>query len=96
MWANETDHRTLARELIGMFVVFPILFGGGILTAVVHNAVKHADSFTFVDWLFQVGLVGCIALGVMFALPTTAWRELQRRNREQKPAKPHGEPTVGD
>lgn len=66
--------------LIVMFVVLPLLFGGGLLTVVVAWGIEHSAELTLRDW---VGVVwtGLIGLGASTALPAVAGQEWQRRQK---------------
>lgn len=83
------EERTKA-ELIGMFIVGPILTGGGMLFWVVVNTATHWAEFSLKDWLWQVVWFGGVGLVLMFGLPAVGWAEL--RKRKQKGGGPPPDP----
>jgi membrane protein implicated in regulation of membrane protease activity len=78
-----------ALQIVVLFLVLPILAGGGILCFTLINAVDRGREFTAGDWFWQVGWIGLLGLGVMSALPAAGWQELRRRrNRPLTPQNP--------
>jgi hypothetical protein len=72
--------------IVVLFLVLPILPGGGILCFTLLNAVDRGREFTAGDWFWQVGWFGLLGLCVMVALPAAGWQELRRRrNRPPTP-----------
>jgi hypothetical protein len=76
------SERTTA-ELVGVFIVLPVLLGGLLVTVVVCNAVARAGSFTLGDWFWQVVWVGLLGLGLAVSLPAVAFQEFRRRRAQR-------------
>jgi hypothetical protein len=70
-------------EIVGVFVVLPILLGGVIMTMVIRNAVANAAEFGATEWFWQVVFVGLLGLIVALGPPAAALQEFRRR-REHK------------
>ena len=60
-------------EIVGIFLVLPILSGIAILVAMVANAVANSEGFTAMAWLGQVVWFGLLGLGLMSCLPAAGW-----------------------
>ena len=72
-----------AKELIGIFVVLPVLVGVGILAVVVRNAMVNAATYTFADWFWHVGWASVVGLAITTTLPVIATQELRRRRAQR-------------
>ena len=72
-----------AQELIGIFVVLPVLVGVGILAVVVRNAMANAATYTFADWFWHVGWASVVGLAVATTLPVVAIQEFRRRRAQR-------------
>jgi hypothetical protein len=72
------SERTTA-EIIGLFIVAPVLAGVAIVCFAVWNAAARGREFTVADWVCQVGWFGLLGLAVMLGLPAAGWQELRRR-----------------
>jgi hypothetical protein len=72
-----------AKELIGIFVVLPVLVGVGILAVVIRNAMVNAATYTFADWFWQVGWASVVGLAVATTLPVVAIQEFRRRRAQR-------------
>lgn len=70
-------------ELVVVFMILPVLFGGFTMFMVVKNAATHAANFTVGDWLGQVVAAGLLGLGAAVTLPAVAYQEIRRRRRER-------------
>jgi len=68
-----------AKELIGIFVVLPVLVGVGLLAVVVRNAMVNAAIFKFADWFWHVGWASVVGLAIGITLPVVAIQEFRRR-----------------
>lgn len=66
-------------QIVGLFIVFPILAGLGILCHLVWLIAVDSGRFTTSDWFWQVGWYGLIGFGVLTALPAAGYQELMRR-----------------
>lgn len=71
-------HERSGRELILLFVVFPVSVGVAMLTGIVCCLVQYAHSFTWKDWL-TVAWGVTVSTVLMIGLPGAAWKEWQRR-----------------
>jgi hypothetical protein len=74
------EERTKA-ELIGMFLVGPIVIGVAMLTWTVLYTAKHWPEFSLKEWLWQVGWPGVVGLVLTFGLPSAGCAELQKRRQ---------------
>jgi hypothetical protein len=72
-----------AEELIGIFVVFPVLVGVGILAVVIRNGLVKAATYTFADWFWHVGWASVVGLAVATTLPVVAIQEFRRRRAQR-------------
>jgi hypothetical protein len=72
-----------AKELVGIFVVLPVLVGVGILAVVVRNAMVNAATFTFADWFWHVVWASLVGLAIATALPVVAIQEFRRRRAQR-------------
>ena len=72
-----------AQELIGIFVVLPVLVGVGILAVVIRNATVNAANYTFADWFWRVGWASVVGLAVATTLPVVAIQEFRRRRAQR-------------
>jgi hypothetical protein len=72
-----------AKELIGIFLVLPILVGVGILAVVIRNAILNAAIYTFADWFWHVGWAAVVGLAVTATLPAVAIQEFRRRRAQR-------------
>jgi hypothetical protein len=73
-------HERSDRELVWMFIVFPILLGVGIIAMIVVSLLRFRDSFTVKDGLSAAwGIL--LAAALMIGLPAAAQQEWQRRKR---------------
>jgi hypothetical protein len=72
-----------AKELIGIFVVMPVLVGVGILAVVMRNAMVNAATYTFADWFWHVGWASVVGLAVATTLPLVAIQEFRRRRAQR-------------
>jgi hypothetical protein len=48
-------------ELVGVFIVLPVLAGGILIAVVLRNAAVNAKGFTLADWLGQVVCTGLLS-----------------------------------
>jgi hypothetical protein len=71
-----------AAELVGMFVVLPVVVGVYILAVVVRHAMVNAATFTFADWFWHVGWASLVGLAIATALPVVAIQEFRRRRAQ--------------
>jgi hypothetical protein len=73
-----------AKELIGVFVVLPVVVGVGILAVVIRSAMMNAATYSFADWFWHVGWASVVGVAVATTLPVVAIQEFRRR-RAQRP-----------
>lgn len=69
-------------ELIGMFIVAPIVAGGCMLGWTILNAATHSADLSIKDWLWQAWL-SVVGLVLLFGLPAVGWGELLKRKRKE-------------
>lgn len=81
-------HERSLGELIALFVVFPVLFGGAMAVMLVWHLIQEGNGLTWKEWL-AVGW-GCgLSAALIFGLPAAACQEWQRRKhfRQREPLK---------
>jgi hypothetical protein len=73
-------HERSDREIVWMFIVFPVLLGIGIIAMIIVSLLRFRDSFTLTDGLAAAwGML--LAVLLMIGLPAAARREWQRRKQ---------------
>ncbi len=73
-------HERSDREIVWIFIVFPVLLGTGIIAMIVVSLLRFRDSFTAKDGLSAAwGIL--LAAALMIGLPCAAHQEWQRRKR---------------
>lgn len=70
-------------ELVGLFVVLPMIFGGLLVVFVIRNAVTNIGTFTLRDWIGQFAFAGLLGLSITVALPCVALQEFRKRRAQR-------------
>lgn len=68
-------------EVIGVFVVMPVVFGLAVMIFCVWNAITHGAEFSASDWFWQVGWFGLLGMGLTICLPYVGVTEIRKRRR---------------
>lgn len=84
-------HVRSTAEVVAVFLIGPILFGAGLLGFAAFMMIDGRKELSLGQWLFQIGFLCMLGLGLLTALPAVGWQELRKRRQQREAARRGGE-----